>query len=99
MEADMSLVSLVSRASTLVQLVMLVLLCASVVSWFIIFQKNKLLKTVSAEAIRGSSTPSSAPRASRDPARSPGSTRRGCTSARGSGQVTRRCELRRAGLY
>ena len=33
MEADMSLISLISRASTLVQLVMLALLAASVLSW------------------------------------------------------------------
>ena len=52
MEADMSLVSLVSRASTLVQLVMLALLAASVLSWFVIFTKHKILKVAREDAIR-----------------------------------------------
>lgn len=52
MEADMSLVSLVSRASTLVQLVMLALLAASVLSWFVIFTKHKILKVARDDAIR-----------------------------------------------
>ena len=52
MEADMSLLSLVSRASTLVQLVMLALLAASVLSWFVIFTKHKILKVAREEAMR-----------------------------------------------
>ena len=52
MEADMSLVSLVSRASTLVQLVMLALLAASVLSWFVIFTKHKILKVAREDAVR-----------------------------------------------
>jgi biopolymer transport protein TolQ len=52
MEADMSLVSLVSRASTLVQLVMLALLAASVLSWFVIFTKHKILKVAREDATR-----------------------------------------------
>ena len=52
MEADMSLVSLVWRASTLVQLVMLALLAASVLSWFVIFTKHKILKVAREDAIR-----------------------------------------------
>ena len=52
MSTDLSLITLVAEASILVQLVMLILLSASVVSWFIIFQKKKLLKNVAAEAIR-----------------------------------------------
>jgi len=49
---DLSLLHLVLEASLLVQFVMLVLVMASVISWFVIFQKNKLLKTVHAEAER-----------------------------------------------
>ena len=52
MVADMSLVSLVSRASTLVQLVMLALLAASVLSWFVIFTKHKILKVAREDAMR-----------------------------------------------
>lgn len=52
MEADMSLISLVSRASTLVQLVMLALLAASVLSWFVIFTKHKVLKVAREDATR-----------------------------------------------
>lgn len=52
METDMSLISLVSRASTLVQLVMLALLAASVLSWFVIFTKHKVLKVARADAMR-----------------------------------------------
>jgi biopolymer transport protein TolQ len=52
MEADMSLISLISRASTLVQLVMLALLAASVLSWVIIFTKHKVLKSAREEAMR-----------------------------------------------
>jgi len=52
METDMSLISLVSRASTLVQLVMLALLAASVLSWFVIFTKHKVLKVAREEATR-----------------------------------------------
>jgi len=49
---DLSLISLIADASILVQLVMLILLAASVISWFVIFQKNKLLKGVAVEASR-----------------------------------------------
>jgi len=49
---DLSLITLIAEASILVQLVMLTLVAASVVSWFVIFQKNKLLKIVSKEASR-----------------------------------------------
>jgi len=52
MEADMSLISLVSRASTLVQLVMLALLAASVLSWIVIFTKHKVLKVAREDAVR-----------------------------------------------
>ncbi len=52
MEADMSLISLVSRASTLVQLVMLALLAASVLSWIVIFTKHKVLKVARDDAMR-----------------------------------------------
>jgi len=52
MEADMSLIGLVSRASTLVQLVMLALLAASVLSWVIIFTKHKVLKLAREDAMR-----------------------------------------------
>ena len=52
METDMSLISLVSRASILVQLVMLALLAASVLSWFVIFTKHKVLKVARADAMR-----------------------------------------------
>ena len=52
MEADMSLISLVSRASTLVQLVMLALLAASVLSWIVIFTKHKVLKLAREDAMR-----------------------------------------------
>ena len=52
MEADMSLISLVSRASTLVQLVMLALLAASVLSWIVIFTKHKVLKVAREDAMR-----------------------------------------------
>ena len=52
MEADMSLISLVSRASTLVQLVMLALLAASLLSWVVIFTKHKVLKLAREDAVR-----------------------------------------------
>jgi biopolymer transport protein TolQ len=52
MEADMSLIGLVSRASTLVQLVMLALLGASILSWVIIFTKHKVLKLAREDAMR-----------------------------------------------
>ena len=52
MSTDLSLITLVLEASILVQFVMLLLLAASVISWFVIFQKNKLLKAVSADAKR-----------------------------------------------
>lgn len=52
MSTDLSLITLVLEASILVQFVMLLLLAASVMSWFVIFQKNKLLKSVSKDAKR-----------------------------------------------
>lgn len=52
MEADMSLLSLVTRASFLVQIVMMILLSASVLSWIIIVLKFKILKLAKEEAIR-----------------------------------------------
>lgn len=52
MEADMSLWSLVARASFTVQLVMLILLCASVLSWVIIYLKYDVLKNARKEAMR-----------------------------------------------
>ncbi len=52
MSTDLSLITLIADASILVQLVMLVLLLASIISWFIIFQKNRMLKTVASEASR-----------------------------------------------
>jgi biopolymer transport protein TolQ len=51
-EAEMSLISLVTRASFLVQLVMLTLLSASVLSWIIIVLKSKVLKSAALEAAR-----------------------------------------------
>lgn len=44
MNADMSLLSLITNASFLVKMVMLVLLLASVVSWTLIFQRGKILR-------------------------------------------------------
>ncbi|MCW9013235.1 MAG: protein TolQ [Gammaproteobacteria bacterium] len=52
MSTDLSIVSLVLGASVLVQLVMLLLLLASVISWFVIFRKFKLLKLASAAALK-----------------------------------------------
>lgn len=52
MSTDLSLITLVLEASLLVQFVMLLLLAASVISWFVIFQKKKLLKSVSIDAKR-----------------------------------------------
>ena len=52
MEADMSLIGLVSRASTLVQLVMLALLSASLLSWVMIFIKHRVLKLAREDAVR-----------------------------------------------
>src|SRR5579871_3174087 len=49
---NMSLISLVSHASILAQVVLLLLLGASVVSWAVIIQKRKLLKTTDEEAER-----------------------------------------------
>jgi len=49
---DLSLITLILEASLLVQFVMLVLLAASVISWFVIFHKSKLLKAVTADAKR-----------------------------------------------
>ncbi|VAW69602.1 Tol-Pal system protein TolQ [hydrothermal vent metagenome] len=52
MSTDLSLITLVLEASILVKAVMLVLLAASVISWFVILQKTRLLKTASSEAER-----------------------------------------------
>lgn len=52
MSTDLSLIRLVLEASLLVQLVMLILVLASVLSWFLIFHKYKLLKQASADAVR-----------------------------------------------
>lgn len=52
MSTDLSIFRLVMEASLLVQLVMLLLLLASVLSWFLIFHKHKLLKTAAADASR-----------------------------------------------
>ena len=50
MEADMSIVSLITRASFLVQIVMLMLVSASVLSWVIIVVKYRILKAAKEEA-------------------------------------------------
>lgn len=50
MTTDMSFVHLITQASVLVQLVMLLLLLASVMSWFIIFQKGRLIRGAQKEA-------------------------------------------------
>lgn len=52
MSSDLSIVHLILDASILVQLVMLILLGASVVSWFLIFNKNKLLKLAGSAAVK-----------------------------------------------
>ncbi len=52
MSTDLSIFRLVMEASVLVQLVMLLLLLASVLSWFLIFHKYKLLKQAGADASR-----------------------------------------------
>jgi biopolymer transport protein TolQ len=51
-EADMSLLGLVTRASLLVQIVMFILLSASVLSWIVIVLKFKVLKIAKQDAIR-----------------------------------------------
>lgn len=52
MAPDMSLFSLVTEASIVVQIVMLILLAASVLSWFVISMKYKMLKKAREEAAR-----------------------------------------------
>lgn len=52
MTTDFSFFHLITGASFLVQLVMLLLLLASILSWFLIFHKYKLLKTAAADASR-----------------------------------------------
>lgn len=52
MSTELSLITLIAEASLLVQFVMLVLVGASVLSWFMIFQKKKLLQHVTKEANR-----------------------------------------------
>lgn len=52
MSTDLSFIRLVADASLLVQLVMFLLLSASVLSWFIIVRKYKLLKQAGAAALR-----------------------------------------------
>jgi len=49
---DLSIIRLIMDASLLVQLVMLILMLASVLSWFLIFHKYKLLKQAGEEAAR-----------------------------------------------
>jgi len=49
---DLSLINLVMEASFLVKLVMLLLLMASILSWFLIVNKYKLLKKTSAAAMK-----------------------------------------------
>ncbi len=50
MTTDLSLVSLILNASPLVQAVMLFLLIVSLVSWTMIFQKSRVVKTARSEA-------------------------------------------------
>ena len=52
MSTDLSLFTLVLEASILVKIVMLILLLASVMSWFIIFNKIKLLKIANEAALK-----------------------------------------------
>lgn len=52
MSTDLSLVTLLLDASVLVQLVMLMLLAASVISWFVIVHKYKLLQQASSAALK-----------------------------------------------
>jgi len=49
--ADLSLITLVAEASLLVKIVMLLLLAASIMSWFIIVRKYKLLKQATQAAL------------------------------------------------
>ncbi len=50
MATDMSFIHLITQASVVVQLVMLLLLLASVMSWFIVFRKSKVIKQARKEA-------------------------------------------------
>lgn len=50
MNADLSIVSLIWQATWPVKIVLLILLVASIASWAIIFEKNRLLKQVSRAA-------------------------------------------------
>ncbi|MDH5766086.1 MAG: protein TolQ [Gammaproteobacteria bacterium] len=52
MSTDLSLITLIAEASLLVQLVMLLLLAASVLSWFVIVRKYKLLKRATESALK-----------------------------------------------
>ncbi len=52
MSTDLSLITLIIEASLLVQGVMVLLVLASVMSWFVIFQKSRLLKKVTKDASR-----------------------------------------------
>lgn len=52
MSTDLSIFRLILDASVLVQLVMLLLLVASVLSWFIIFNKYKLLNSTTDAALK-----------------------------------------------
>ncbi len=52
MTTDLSLIGLVMDASFLVQLVMLLLLLASILSWFLIVTKYRLLKKTTAQATK-----------------------------------------------
>ncbi|MCW8854797.1 MAG: protein TolQ [Gammaproteobacteria bacterium] len=52
MSTDLSLITLIAEASLLVKLVMLLLLSASVLSWFVIVRKYKLLKQATEAALK-----------------------------------------------
>lgn len=52
MSTDLSIISLIAEASLLVKLVMLMLLSASVLSWFVIVRKYKLLKQATEAALK-----------------------------------------------
>ena len=46
MATNMSFINLILNASLIVQMVMLILVIASIASWSIIFNKNKLVKRI-----------------------------------------------------
>lgn len=51
MQTELSITALILEASIVVQLVMLLLLAFSVVGWMMIFQRNKILKEASQQAL------------------------------------------------